>query len=347
MRTILLLTSILAFFQARAQMCPGGGVDFNSAVTFDPAWIYGCNTGTSCNGGVHFDNRVSCQPTTSLDACAPAPTCGGGTNGSNIWFKFYAASSTVTLAGFQNTSFVFGIQAFRGGPTCGSLTTIGCAVAGGPSSGVSLTMTGLTVGQLYYYRVFGSSTPVSQRTGLYCFCGTTGIQDFILPTGLTGFKGFTTGNKVQLSWAISDENISSFEIEKSADGLVFITIGHVTASRSAKTYTFNHIMQGSDVSYFRLKIVSQNNPYVYSPVVALKPDVSKNLMFVSGMSGKQLEIRLSRTSNLLICNSAGIILNALKLSAGNHNIPITSLPQGVYFIRNTDNNDVQKFIVGR
>src|SRR5690349_8269093 len=114
---------------AMAQLCPGGGVDFNSAVTFDPAWIYGCNTGTSCNGGVSLSNRVACQPTAALDACAPAPSCGNiVTNASNVWFKFYAAGPTALISCFQNSSFVIGIQAFSGGPACGSLTELGCAL---------------------------------------------------------------------------------------------------------------------------------------------------------------------------------------------------------------------------
>src|SRR5688500_17474388 len=192
-------------------MCPGGAVNFASGpVTFDPAWIYGCNTGTSCNGGVNFDNRFSCQPTTAMDACAPAPTCGtAANNGSNIWFKFYASASTVTISCFQNTSFVIGVQAFSGEATCGSLTQIGCAIAGGPSSGVNLTISGLTVGELYYYRIFGSSVPISQRTGIYCFCGTTGLDNYILASGLNSFKGNSGEHSIKLMWEVAANNTTS------------------------------------------------------------------------------------------------------------------------------------------
>jgi hypothetical protein len=56
--TILLDLLSLNSLQAQA-LCPGGGVNFSSAVMFQPSWIQGCLTGTSCNGGTEMDNRSS------------------------------------------------------------------------------------------------------------------------------------------------------------------------------------------------------------------------------------------------------------------------------------------------
>jgi len=139
-----------------------------------------------------------------MDACAPAPSCGNvPNNASDIWFKFYASSATAHISCFQNTSLVIGVQAFSGGPVCGSLSEIGCALAGGPSSGVQLNLSGLSPGVLYYFRIFGSANPVSQRTGLYCFCGSTGLGIFlILPVRLTDFSGLSTANKINISWTV-------------------------------------------------------------------------------------------------------------------------------------------------
>lgn len=210
--SILTVITLLLTTGTTAQLCPGGGLDFYSAVAFDPGWVYGCNTGTSCNGGVHFDNRLSCQPTTALDACAPAPTCSNSAyNSSNIWFTFYPSASSVTLSAFQNTSFVVGLQAFSGSNTCASLNEIGCALAGGPSSGVNLILNGLTVGEKYYFRVYGSASSASQRTGIYCFCGTSGVEAVILPKQITSFTGTTSGKNILLKWNMApDESDVSF-----------------------------------------------------------------------------------------------------------------------------------------
>jgi hypothetical protein len=259
MRTLVFITCVLFALPVSAQVCPGGGVNFSSAVMFDPAWIYGCNTGTSCNGGVAFDNRASCQPTTALDACAPAPSCGtAGNNGSNIWFKFLPLSSTATISCFQNTSLVLGIQAFKGVLTCGSLTEIGCAISGGPSSGVQLNLSGLIPGQLYYYRIFGSSGPPSQRTGLYCFCGTTGITDVLLPVFLMDFTVSSPGDKVNLEWKVTgDASNKQFEIERSSDGSNFISIASINgyaSTAASQTYQYTDGSATPGLNFYRLKI---------------------------------------------------------------------------------------------
>src|SRR5882757_308461 len=199
MKTVLLVYLIVCVLTppSLAQLCPGGGTSFASAVTFDPSWIYGCNTGTSCNGGISFDNRVACQPTTAMDACAPNPSCGTPSHdASNVWFKFFPTGTSATISCFQNTSLVIGIQAFSGS-SCGALAEMGCALSGGPSSGVQLSLTGLSPGTLYYFRIFGSAGPVSQRTGVYCFCGTTGLNGILLSNGIEGFSGQAAGNGIE------------------------------------------------------------------------------------------------------------------------------------------------------
>lgn len=352
LKTRLLTLAVMLFLSSAvsAQMCPGGAVNFASgAVTFDPGWIYGCNTGTSCNGGVNFDNRLSCQPTTAMDACAPAPTCGTlANNASNIWFKFYAAASTVTISCFQNTSFVIGVQAFTGGPTCGSLTQVGCALAGGPSSGVNLTMTGLTVGQLYYYRIFGSSGPESQRTGLYCFCGTTGLTDHVLASGLQSFKGYTSDNAIRLIWEVSDNSMpADFEIEMSSDQMVFNTVGRVSTSFNRNEYSFSFAPGDSDDLYYRLRYINASGAVIYSPVLKLKTKGSALASFTYLSKSNQLRIRLQKKSSFILCNVPGNVVQQFSLSAGENLVSVKNVPGGVYFVKNVDGAAVQKIVVVR
>jgi len=331
---------------SKAQLCPGGGVDFLTAVTFDPAWIYGCNTGTSCNGGVSFDNRGICLPITLLDACAPAPTCGTGTNASNVWFRFFAASNTATISCFQNTSLVLGIQAFSGGPLCGALTDIGCAVSGGPSSGVQLNLSGLTPGTLYYFRIFGSASSISQRTGLYCFCGTTGLSNFILPVGITDLAAKATGNTIHISWQTRYETKNSyFEIERGTDGKNFTSIGRVNGSGTSSSkhnYQFKDDNASNGVNYYRLKQVGTDGKYNYSDAVSVKSDVRQPLQVITDQRTRQLQITITENTDIAIYNMSGQVQQRMHLSPGSHFIS-TSLSKGVYFLK-SGNDAVPKKI---
>ncbi|HUQ65434.1 MAG TPA: hypothetical protein VM101_04735 [Flavitalea sp.] len=348
MKFFLTVAGLLYCSFIMAQMCPGGAVNFASgSVTFDPAWIYGCNTGTSCNGGVNFDNRAACQPTTAMDACAPVPTCGvAANNGSNIWFKFYAAATTVTISCFQNTSFVIAIQALKGGPTCGSLTEIGCAIAGGPSSGVNLTMTGLTVGELYYYRIFGSSGPIAQRTGLYCFCGTTGLQNYVLAGSLKSFKGYTDQESIKLTWEVSpDELYSEFNVELSTDERMFNTITTIMPSHRRTDYSFVFTPGDNHYLYYRLRYNNASGEVIFSPILKLRVKGTTESSFTVFNESRQLRIYNDKPSSFILCNAAGSVLKSYSLTAGENMLSVRNLSSGVYFIKNLNSNKVQKLAI--
>ena len=347
--SILLLLFLLAGAASSAQVCPGGGTNFGSAVSFDPAWIYGCNTGTSCNGGVAFDNRASCEPTTSLDACAPPPSCGNiSGNGSDIWFTFYAAGPTALISCFQNTSLVLGIQAFNGNSTCGSLTEMGCAIAGGPSSGVQLHLAGLAAGKLYYFRIFGSSTPPSQRTGLYCFCGSTGLGTFlILPVVISGLAAQQVDNGVSVHWLASSSNRhSSFDIERSTDAINFTAIGRLPIIAVADhQYAYTDPLPVNGVNYYRIKNVYANGNYDYSATTAVKINSGVDFSIPGYTVNGVLQVTTPHPTVLLLSDIRGKTIRRISVPAGKNCISTGQLISGIYLLQSADGGAAQKFFV--
>jgi hypothetical protein len=343
-RYFILLACALVFSSVKGQMCPGGGLTFSSAVPFDASWIYGCNTGTSCNGGVNFDNRIACEPTSSMEACAPAPTCGTiANNASDIWFKFYATATTATISCFQNTSFVIGVQAFSGGSTCGSLTQIGCALAGGPSSGVQLQLSGLTVGELYYYRIYGSSPQQSQRSGIYCFCGSTGLDNYVLASGLESFKGNPEEQSIKLTWGVSRENMpAEFDIQLSSDKRTFNTISTVKTSYNRHEYSYSFEPGDNRDLYYRLRFLNASGEISYSPILRLKIKGSVENSFTYLKQSGQLRINLDKPSSFILYTTSGKALETYSFNSGEQAINTRGFAPGVYFLKNTQSNKVQK-----
>ena len=339
--TILFGFALLISRPSLAQLCPGGGLDFSSAVTFDPSWIYGCNTGTSCNGGVSLSNKTACQPTTALDACAPAPSCGSiGNDASNVWFKFVPAAATATISCFQNSSLIIGIQAFSGGPACGSLTEMGCAVSAGPSSGVQLNLTGLQANTLYYFRIFGSAGPPSQRTGIYCFCGTTGLSGAVLADALTGFRAFMAGNTVALAWNASAESQADvFEVERSADGVQFSSVGQVavTGHPGLQPYSFTDASPLNGTGYYRLKHINAGSQYGYSGIIPVKTEHAKDFDFFVNPPGRELQVSVITACTITLSDVSGHALQTFHLAPGTHHIPTGRLANGLYFLHSLQN----------
>jgi hypothetical protein len=281
-----------------------------------------------------------------MDACAPAPTCGtAANNGSNIWFKFYASATTVTISVFQNTSFVIGVQAFNGGPTCGSLSQIGCTVAGGPSSGANLTLTGLTIGELYYYRIYGSSGPVTQRTGIYCFCGTTGLDNYVLASGLKSFKGYGAERSVKLTWEVANDQVpEQFDVETSSDKILFNTIGTVTAY-NRRDYSFTFTPGDNQELYYRLRFTSTSGDVIYSPTLRLKTKVDDAEFITYFQKTRQMRIRLQKNGTYILCGVPGNVVQQFALRAGDNLVTLKDIPNGIYFVKDANGSSVHKIAV--
>jgi hypothetical protein len=350
--TLALLIPVFFVNILNAQLCPGGGTDFASSVTFSDAWITGCLTGSSCNGGIEFDNRAACEPTTAIDACAPAPSCtNNAQDGSDIWFNFYALANTAIINVIQNVSFIACIQAFSGGPTCGSLTEIGCVKAGGPSSGVVLNLSGLTVGTQYYFRVFGSANPVSQRTGTFCFCGSAGLGSLVLPVSLSSFKATTNNNNVVLNWTtVSETNNRYFEIEHSSDGIQFNYLDRV-AGRGTTTipfsYTYTHRFVSAGIHYYRLKQIDIDGRFTYSIFVSATIKKSGLLDFYPVPASDKLIIQSGEAMQVMLVNSSGQVLKYIWLKAGRNDLQVSSMPPGMYILRNKEHDASWKFSIAR
>jgi hypothetical protein len=333
---------------SRAQLCPGGGASFNTAIMYDPAWVYGCNTGSSCNGGINFDNRSSCEPTIAMDACAPNPSCGIiAQNASDIWFKFFPTFSNVIISCIQNTSMVIGIQAFQGS-SCGALTEIGCAKAGGPSSGVQLPLNGLVPGQLYYFRIFGSSHTSPQRTGLYCFCGTQGLQANILPLSLESLKAITKAQKVELSFQkpfTDDEGV--YEIEYSGDAVNFRSVYRMWAqdmNSQGNKIVYMHSPQHTSPAYYRLKRSEAYGQYHYSSIQKVVFQL-QTLQVMHHGSKKEIAVQVSRETIITITDLSGRLLQSINLNSGLHHISTAMLSGGVYVLHNNHDKKAYKFLV--
>ncbi len=84
------------------------------------------------------------------NAISPAACSGSGY--SDVWFSFVATAGTLTIVHDGRPVDIVCIEAFSG--TCTNLTSLGCTA--GPIANGALPLTGLVVGNTYYFRSFQS-----------------------------------------------------------------------------------------------------------------------------------------------------------------------------------------------
>lgn len=168
-----------------------------------------------------------------------------------------------------------------------------------------------------------------------------------LPVKLDYFMAVRKKEAADISWRTSfEQNASGFEIEKSANGQNFTTIGTVVASNSAsgKVYNFTDVNLGAKQAFYRLKQIDFDKKTEYSSVVkigALSEKV-RPYKVLSNPFSNTIEIRFttinshSATIQLFDLNGKTIYMKNQSISTGQNEsakIPGTELPAGIYMLR--------------
>jgi hypothetical protein len=87
-----------------------------------------------------------------------------------------------------------------------------------------------------------------------------------LPITLLSFQAAQSGNAVNVTWKTTSEiNAQQFEVQRSANGTNFVTIGTVHAGETSYQYKDNEPLEG--YNYYRLKMVDKDGAYEYSSIV--------------------------------------------------------------------------------
>jgi hypothetical protein len=353
-KKIILLSLFIVPISSQAQIL-GGGTLFSNAVTFDQSWLSTCP-----GGGTNLSNQAAFEPTTAMDGCAPAPSCATGTTGSDVWFRFFAESTTAIIVVNPSASFDIAIQAFSG-TACPGLTDIGCVDVGGNNVTETLNLTGLTTNTIYYFRIFGATNSVANRTGTYTFCGSTRLGSTLLPVEIASFNAFMQSNNVILNWTTASEsNNSYFEIQRSNNGNQFSSIGTVSGigTTSLTTdYNFTDLAPFTTTNYYRLKQVDIDGRYKYSSILTIKSDskLKKNISISPNPVSDKINIRISSDAatngGIRIINAAGQVIyqqNERVIKGENLFIinRLQNLPKGFYTVQAIIDGDIlsAKFI---
>lgn len=323
----------------------GGGSTFATAGTFSESWLVSCPSGGTifCN-----TNAAGCETITTMDACGIAPACATGTTGSDVWFKFYAQTTSASIVVNPTSSFDVAIQAFSG-TTCIGLNQIGCIDANGANAQETLILSPLTPGQLYHFRIFGATNTNSQRTGNYTFCGTTGLRSTTLPVVISALQLSAVNNQSCISWkAEAEQEINSYDIEYSSNGISFYSAGTMSATNDPNphTYTFCDAVKRTGGLY-RIKTKENNGEIRYSYSVRVQKTNQQNIQVYPNPVTNFLTVDLPAATSTLLNSYRIITANGHTVQSGiindNRTIDVHRLAKGMYLLQISNSNGVYPF----
>lgn len=208
-------------------------------------------------------------------------------------------------------------------------------------------------------RVFGIEGAGNPFGG--CFPSASMHIDFaiLLPATLNTFFVECGRNKNIINWqTISEENLFSFELQKSSDTSNFNTI-HSTKAKTNYSYTpqkysFEDIQNNSTPAYYRLKMIDVDGSVSYSKIIDsyCKRELLKPIIFISDKRELHLSFEGSFADSyqVEIYDNVGRKILTRSITDSNKSVfPLPNLPLGVYFIsinfQERGENLSQRFII--
>jgi len=155
--------------------------------------------------------------------------------------------------------------------------------------------------------------------------------------------------KILLKWEVAEQqDIRKYIVERSADGRNYSAIGSTTANNETSfTYHFTDNDPLNGVSYYRLQIV-EDNTRNYSSILVVNLIGKENALAIYPVPvTAQLKIQVKDNdlvnTEAQLLNSAGRLLQKIKLQRFEQTIDMLSLPAGIYFLK-TFNGKAYKII---
>jgi hypothetical protein len=162
----------------------------------------------------------------------------------------------------------------------------------------------------------------------------------LIPITLSSFD-YTINNKnIVLNWTTSQEiNSDHFEVERSSDGIHFVSLGNVRAagnSNSTRHYSFVDT-HPNYLNHYRLKSVDVDGKFNYSRLLYVKMMAANPLVIGQNLVTSNLEVQVNtdqaNAGDIIIYDFSGREVIHLKAKSGAQNINVSALGAEKYIIR--------------
>jgi hypothetical protein len=201
----------------------------------------------------------------------------------------------------------------------------------------------------------GGQVKVSYSTAPTCFNPTNSGTPMIaascpLPLKLISFTGELKNYGVELLWKTQNEvNSDRFEIQRSANGVEFASIGSVVAkgrSASENDYRFVDAKVQQGLNYYRLKMIDKDGSYEFSGMVTIKvTEGIRSFSVYPNPVRNELQITSGANSLLNLVDINGKLLRRVPVSTGNNTIDVSNISSGVYYLADPGSGTKLRIIV--
>ncbi len=284
---------------------------------------------------------------------------GGGAGGSTLIYAGSGLSGVTVLAnggaGGSNSGGGSPPPHGPGGGGGGGVIYSNAPVNG--SSSVIAGSSGFTTGAIHYGATAGSNGALVQNVTIQQVPVQT-LNCSVLPLRFKSAEAKWQDKNVVINWKVTNEAaVNNYTVEKSIDGKKYSTVGMVRfkyTSASDNSYSFTDTKNyNTDITYYRIKEVSESGAFVYSSIVTVKAleetgspvTVSPNPA-VNATASIRFNLKNAPTAliqlRMISINGSTVWQKQYKGNAGMNTVSIANLaavPNGMYFIQYYNGTD--------
>jgi hypothetical protein len=161
------------------------------------------------------------------------------------------------------------------------------------------------------------------------------ILNAVLPVKLQYFKGKKLKGSVEITWRTElEDNVSHFDLQKSADGISFRDISQIDPGK------FNYLAYDAEsifshFAWYRLRIVDRDGSTTFSNVIKVSADEAGDAdairLFPNPVVDHIYVSGFAEAGNVTIVNGSGAVVRRLLLKQGQA-IDVSGLATGLYYI---------------
>ena len=179
---------------------------------------------------------------------------------------------------------------------------------------------------------------------------------YLLPFSFKSLKAYQKDNGIQVDWTLkTEEDIQSFEVERSFNGNDFSLLGKVKADRNKSEFAFYDQSPQAGKNYYRIKVINRSAGQSYSKIVdALIFSESKLIIYPNPISNifsmKLAGIAKGEYRIQLFSNGGQVIVSKKIIHAGGSSTYSIAAPanlrKGEYYLQLSGNgySNIQKVI---
>ena len=160
-----------------------------------------------------------------------------------------------------------------------------------------------------------------------------------LPLTLGTFTVTKNGSNALIQWTtLQETDIDKFVVEKSTDGVNFVTLGEVPATGNSNTlqqYQFTDTDLVNGTNYYRLRIIDINGFFSYSPIRKINGDGNDFTISIHPNPITQGLLYIStpvNTSRIELHDVSGRLIISSKVQGTQHTLNVNHVAKGTYLL---------------